>query len=408
MNWTDCTGSRNLQSYELPYLSTLVSLQASDERDLGSSSVRNTMRDCFAHYMVNMFVYEYKDGNGISGCTQHKWYRALGKYRLLGMNGNDATGARPIPMSCFYQCFIHEGNWNIGLSELSVSQYAPLLFGYKHTIAFFYNDLDMEVQNLEEQIFDSDGDTQPNNWFYRAATNNMRIKNLASALVRLLSTLGYSFPASQWQISPNINFSTTITLDSGETIARDCFTPPANAIPSGTYYWRCRYKNSVGIWSDWSLSPTSFQLTLPTQTGTSFDNGDDLGTFGAQTGGKMIENYFLQGFVSPPAGATLGQWNQNWSVGRGMWDGSPTDFIDGIIDEVRISNRALDPDQFLAVDDITIPFVNLTNNNVNVITVSGTNIYGANSGDSVVITKPIPEPAVLVIFGLFAFAFFKK
>jgi len=222
MNWTDCEGSMNLQDWERDYIPTLVALQAGDEKDIGNSTVRNTMRDCFAHWrtnypraiaytsqhgwdgasvathqayqsiaqpdMVNMFVYEYKDGNGVTGCTQPKWYRALGKYRHIGLLGNDGTGSRPIPSSCFYQSFIHEGNRHIGLSELSVCQYAPLLFGYKFTIAFFYNDPSPGHSDLEEELFDSDGDTQPNKYFYQASANNARIKKLGPALVRLIST----------------------------------------------------------------------------------------------------------------------------------------------------------------------------------------------------------------------------
>ncbi|MCK5853133.1 LamG domain-containing protein [bacterium] len=222
MNWADCEGSMNLQDWERDYIPTLVALQAGDEKDFGGSGVVNTMRDCFAHWrtnypraiaytsqhgwdganvaqhqayqatalpdMVNMFVYEYKDGNGVTGCTQYKWYRALGKYRHIGLLGNDGTGNRPIPSSCFYQSFIHEGNRHIGLSELSVCQYAPLLFGYKFTIAFFYNDPTTDESSLEEELFDSDGDKDPNNHFYQAAANNLKIKKLGPALVRLIST----------------------------------------------------------------------------------------------------------------------------------------------------------------------------------------------------------------------------
>ena len=500
MSWGDCTSTTNLQEHELSYVQNLVSLQAGDEHDLGSSTIVSQMQNIFAYWkdrypdiirytsnhgaagtsdsalrsyqqtakpdMLNMFSYEFHDGEGIQGCTQHKWYRALGRYRMLGREGLDGTGDKPIPYSCFYQCYIQGGDRNMGISELSVCQYAPLLFGYQFTIAFFYNDPD-GTGDLREQIFNSDGDTQPNNWFYRAATNNMRIKNLAPALVRLLSAkdysynirgtynntpaycaqwsssvdpyitaisqnnpgthnggndgevwvgyfnplhesfdgadyndelyfmvlnglapvdgyadeamqqitlnfnfgasgitnllrlnrltglpevvnlisdggsvyhvtleidggeadlfkfndsapfvgnvdapenifptnsasviapvtlsatpfvsgLGYSFSASQWQISPNINFS-TITWDSGETIARNYITTPANAIPAGAYYWRCKYKNSVGIWSDWSLTATTFNITLATQTGTTFEDN-----FNVTGSGNVNHNY---------------------------------------------------------------------------------------------------------------------
>jgi hypothetical protein len=38
-----------------------------------------------------------------------------------------------------------------------------------------------------------------------------------------------------------------------------------------------------------------------------------------------------------------------WVVGRGMWNGGLADWFDGVIDEVRISDRALSPSEFLAV-----------------------------------------------------------
>jgi len=410
--------------------------------------------------MVNMFSYEYKDGEGIKGGSQAKWYSALGKYRLLALYGNDGTGNQPIPSSCYFQCFIHEGARNIGLTELSACQFAPIVYGYKFTIAFFYNDPSGPHTDLEEQIFDSDGDTQPNVWFYHAAANNAQIKRLAPALERLISRsgdsinyvwvkpgeydagwlgirdnptpdycaewhsgadpyissisannpsgwndglrgdvyigyfnplhesfdgpdhnnelyfmimngltsvdaspggvmqqitlnfdfgtsgitslqrlsrttgkpetvnlthvsgsqytitleinggeadlfkfndgapfvgnvdapenispinsasitapvtfnatpfksgLGYSFASSQWQISTDSNFS-IISGDTGEIIPLESFTPSANAIPAGTYYWRCRYKNSAGIWSGWSIEPTSFILSSAVQT----------------------------------------------------------------------------------------------------------------------------------------------
>ena len=204
----------NLQDWERDYIPTLVALQAGDEKHIEDSGVANIMKNCFAHWrtnypkaitytsqhgwdgasvsqhqtyqataqpdMVNMFVYEYKDGEGITGCTQPKWYRALGKYRHIGLLGNDGTGNRPIPSSCYYQSFIHEGNRNIGVSELSVCQFAPLLFGYKFTIAFFYNDASGPDTALEEQIFDSDGDKDPNIWFYRTATNNFENRKSSS------------------------------------------------------------------------------------------------------------------------------------------------------------------------------------------------------------------------------------
>jgi len=228
MSWIYCTNSYGpyLRAHELPYLENLVSLQATDEKELGDSSIVNIIKETFDIWentypdiirytsqhgndgadiathqnyqsiakpdMVNMFSYDYKDGEGIEGGSQPKWFSALGKFRLLGLYGNDGTGNQPIPSSCFYQCFIHEGARNVGLSELSICQFAPIVFGYKFTIAFFYNDPNPGVLDLEEQIFNSDGDSQPNAHFYQSAENNAEIKRLAPALERLISRSGSS------------------------------------------------------------------------------------------------------------------------------------------------------------------------------------------------------------------------
>jgi hypothetical protein len=45
--------------------------------------------------------------------------------------------------------------------------------------------------------------------------------------------------------------------------------------------------------------------------------------------------------------AGLGQMNGGWTVGRGQFDLNPADGFKGLIDEVRISNSALSPAQFL-------------------------------------------------------------
>jgi plastocyanin len=60
-------------------------------------------------------------------------------------------------------------------------------------------------------------------------------------------------------------------------------------------------------------------------------------------------DYIAQGSV-PIQGAffnTYSAFNQPWIIGRGMWNGAQKDATDGRIDEVRISDTALTPGQFL-------------------------------------------------------------
>ncbi len=40
-------------------------------------------------------------------------------------------------------------------------------------------------------------------------------------------------------------------------------------------------------------------------------------------------------------------WSQSWTFGRGQYGGAPTDFFNGVIDEVRLSNTALQTWEFL-------------------------------------------------------------
>jgi hypothetical protein len=66
------------------------------------------------------------------------------------------------------------------------------------------------------------------------------------------------------------------------------------------------------------------------------------------------QGYQLQGTPNPISGALYQgpdrnnpSWDNSWVVGRGQFGGGVADFFDGRIDEVRISNTALSPSQFL-------------------------------------------------------------
>ncbi len=59
--------------------------------------------------------------------------------------------------------------------------------------------------------------------------------------------------------------------------------------------------------------------------------------------------YQLQGTAA--VSGALFEIDSTWTIGRGMWDNNPADWFDGIIDEVRISNTALDPSEFLWVPE---------------------------------------------------------
>jgi len=60
---------------------------------------------------------------------------------------------------------------------------------------------------------------------------------------------------------------------------------------------------------------------------------------------KSNGNYVLQG--TAPLSGVLSTGASGWVIGRGQYYDNPADWTDGIIDEVRLSNRPLSPDEFL-------------------------------------------------------------
>jgi hypothetical protein len=70
--------------------------------------------------------------------------------------------------------------------------------------------------------------------------------------------------------------------------------------------------------------------------------------------GQSDPDYVLQGSVAVNGAlyqGTADDWDKPWSIGRtvfgGSGDGNPADWFDGIIDEVRLTNRALSTSEFL-------------------------------------------------------------
>src|SRR5882757_1499633 len=79
------------------------------------------------------------------------------------------------------------------------------------------------------------------------------------------------------------------------------------------------------------------------------DSGSTLSLYLNSNNGA---GYQLQGSV-PVTGALYQavpanpSWDNSWTVGRGQFAGHPADWFDGIIDEVRLTDSALAPSQFL-------------------------------------------------------------
>jgi len=67
--------------------------------------------------------------------------------------------------------------------------------------------------------------------------------------------------------------------------------------------------------------------------------------------GPGDSEYQFQNAVLFTDGASLGGYNQSWNVGRGTWDGNPVDYLNGFVDEVRISDNVVAPNDFIAVPE---------------------------------------------------------
>jgi hypothetical protein len=84
--------------------------------------------------------------------------------------------------------------------------------------------------------------------------------------------------------------------------------------------------------------------------------------------------YVLQG--SAPVSGALFQEDRVWSVGRGMFNDGVTDWFDGVIDEVRLTDRALDPSEFL----FAVPVPNLTTTSIEAIDGDTIRVMFENTG----------------------------
>ena len=66
---------------------------------------------------------------------------------------------------------------------------------------------------------------------------------------------------------------------------------------------------------------------------------------------------FIQyGSLNRPQGSSFGALGSGtWTIGRGMWDGNPVDFFHGLVDEVRVSDAPMRPEEFISEADSIPP-----------------------------------------------------
>lgn len=101
---------------------------------------------------------------------------------------------------------------------------------------------------------------------------------------------------------------------------------------------------------DQSGAPRSVESTAPLTAGNWYaaavvNDGSTLSLFLNDGNG-----YVLQGSTAVSGALYQGannDWDHAWTVGRAAYNGGAADWFDGIIDEVRLTNRALAVDEFL-------------------------------------------------------------
>jgi hypothetical protein len=128
---------------------------------------------------------------------------------------------------------------------------------------------------------------------------------------------------------------------------------PGGSRPVETLEFKTRADNSklqIEIWDGDGVDVQVSSLAPITSTqwyyAAAVDNGSTLSLYldsgsGYQLQGSVaVTGALFQGVPANPL------WDASWTVGRGQYAGSPTDWFDGMIDEVRLTNSALIPAQF--------------------------------------------------------------
>ena len=111
------------------------------------------------------------------------------------------------------------------------------------------------------------------------------------------SNYGATHANTQVQVSTSSSFASPL-YSSGDQAASTSFTLPAGQLSvSTTYYWRIRYKNSRGTYSDWSTATTfttaaafNAYITTPTATPANFGDAFEGGFYTGLIWNELIES----------------------------------------------------------------------------------------------------------------------
>src|SRR3954452_18150106 len=129
---------------------------------------------------------------------------------------------------------------------------------------------------------------------------------------------------------------------------------PGGSRPQPTFVLKTRADNSLLQVEQWdgaanlvqvsSLAPLvagQWYYTAVVNTGSTLSLYLDSGSGYQLQGSVAVSGALYQGNPASP------NWDNSWTVGRGQFNGAPADWFNGIIDEVRLTNSALSPSQFV-------------------------------------------------------------
>jgi hypothetical protein len=245
--WSQEVDSSQLSSSELPLVQNLVSLQYEDEVSIADpqflSSVSTWMTQVRAKYPnVILYTNEYGGQNTAAqlrayvqtvhpdmlnfdyypwgstapaGGSPTELYAYMAKFRQVALAGYDGTGTQPIPYGMYTQTYMN-GTGVPSESQMALSQFAALTFGYTTTTAFVYNDYDTSSVTVDSTLFDGTGYAHPTAQFFELANINLESRQLGPSLVRLQSVDVRIIPGQH-----HTSFGSTVN----------------NSVPSGTSTW---------------------------------------------------------------------------------------------------------------------------------------------------------------------------
>jgi hypothetical protein len=148
----------------------------------------------------DMLTFDYYPNYSFPTSDRNTWYSLMQGYRQVALEGWDGTGQQPIAYGQFLNLYrsSYRGA-KPSESYVRLQQNASWAFGNSFVSAFVYND--PISTGLAAAMFDSAGDSLPNEVFGYVAATNRESRNLSPALARLVSTDICMMPGSGKSIS---------------------------------------------------------------------------------------------------------------------------------------------------------------------------------------------------------------